>query len=160
MPLPVSLQDVIDQIDLQSELVQGFINRKTGELTIFTEEDDYALRHLEDGRSLEELPEWQQEIIPKLREIQTSDDFIGLPTPFEVHEYRIMENFIYSLEDTAMQDDLFRAIRGRGAFRIFKDKIFDHGIRDDWFTFKNNSIKRIAIDFLEAEGIGYVDDCG
>lgn len=159
MPLPVSLQSVIDEMDMQNDMIHGFINRKTGELTVFTEEDEYALRRLDDGNPIEDLPEWQQEMIPKLREITESDDFIPLPSPFEIHEYSIMEDFIYSLEDGPMKDDLLNAIRGRGAFRMFKDKVFDYEIRDDWFRFKNNALKKIAVGFLEFKGIPFEDDC-
>ncbi|MCG2591059.1 UPF0158 family protein [Rhodohalobacter sulfatireducens] len=160
MSLPVSLQSVINEMDMQNDMVQGYINRKTGELTVFTEEDEYALRRLDDGEPIEELPAWQQEIIPKLREIMESDDFIELPSQFEIHEYSIMEDFIYSLDEGPMKDDLLNAIRGRGAFRMFKDKIFDYNIRDDWFNYKNKALKKIAIDFLELNEIPFEDDCG
>jgi len=159
MPLPVSLQDVIDEMDMQNDMSHGYINRKTGELTVFTDEDEYALKGLDDGDPIEELPEWQQEMVPKLREVSESDDFIQLPSQFEIHEYSIMEDFIYSLEDGSMKDDLLHAIRGRGAFRMFKDKIIDYNIRDDWFRYKNNALKKIAVDFLEFEKIPYEDDC-
>lgn len=159
MPLPVSLQSVIDEMDMQNDMVQGYINRKTGELTVFTEQDEYALRRLDDGEPIEELPEWQQEIIPKLREITESDDFIELPSQFEIHEYSIMENFIYSLDDGPVKDDLLNAIRGRGAFRMFKDKIIHYGIREEWFSYKNEALKKIAVDFLESKNIPYEDDC-
>ncbi|MCC5912927.1 MAG: hypothetical protein JJU46_01010 [Balneolaceae bacterium] len=158
MSLPVSLQEVIDEMGQQNELITAFINRKTGELRILTEDDYYALRHLDDGEPIEDLPPWQQETIPILRETDESDDFIPLPSKFEIHEYQIMEDFIRSLDDGAIKDDLFNAIRGRGAFRYFKDKVFDYGIRNDWFSFKNQVMKKIAADFLDSEGIAYKDD--
>lgn len=67
MSLPVSLQEVIDEMDQQNEMITAFINRKTGELRILTEDDYYALRHLDDGKPIEDLPPWQQKIIPILR---------------------------------------------------------------------------------------------
>ena len=158
MALPVLLQRVVDEMDSQNDMVTAYINRKTGELTVFTEEDEYALNDLDDGEPIEELPEWQQEMIPKLREIRESDDFIPLPSQFEIHEYRIMENFIHSLDDGSVKDDLFQAIRGRGAFRMFKDRIIRHGVRDDWFAFKKQALKNIAIDFLDSEGIPWRDE--
>jgi hypothetical protein len=158
MALPVLLQKVVDEMDSQNDLVTAFINKKTGELTILTEDDYYALQHLDDGGPIEELPPWQQEIIPKLRETDESDDFIPLPSQYEIHEYRIMENFIHSLDDGPIKDDLFYAIRGRGAFRMFKDRIIHHGVRDDWFAFKKQALKNIAIDFLDSEGIPWKDD--
>jgi len=34
----------------------------------------------------------------------------------------------------------------------------DKEIQDDWYRFRDESIKDIAIDFLESEGIAFVDD--
>jgi len=34
----------------------------------------------------------------------------------------------------------------------------DKEIQDDWCRFRDESIKDIAIDFLESEGIAFVDD--
>jgi len=158
MSLPIYIYDVVDEIDGQNDMITAYINRKTGELTILTEEDHYALQKLDDGGAMEDLPPWQQEIIPKLREIDESDDFIPLPSPFDVHEYSIMEDFIRRLEDGRVKDDLFNAIRGRGAFRMFKDKIFHHDVENDWWAFKKNAIRKIAIDFLDSEGIPWTDE--
>jgi hypothetical protein len=158
MSLPVSLQEVIDEMDQQNEMITAFINRKTGELRILTEDDYYALRHLDNGKPIEGLPPWQQEIIPILRETDESDDFIPLPSQYQIHEYQIMEDFIRSLHDGSIKADLFNAIRGRGAFRNFKDKVFKYDIRDNWFSFKNRTLKKIATDFLDSEGIAYNDD--
>jgi len=157
MALPVLLQDVVDEMDSQNDMITAFINRKTGELTILTEDDYYALRHLNDGGALEELPPWQQELVPKLRETEESDDFIELPSQYEIHEYRIMEDFIRTLDDGPVKDELFNAIRGRGAFRRFKDTAFNHNVIDDWYSFKNRALKKIAIEFLDSEGIPWVD---
>ena len=34
----------------------------------------------------------------------------------------------------------------------------DKEIQDDWYRFRDESVKDIAIDFLESEGIAFVDD--
>jgi hypothetical protein len=31
-------------------------------------------------------------------------------------------------------------------------------IEDDWYRFRGQALKRIAVDFLEGEGIEFVDD--
>lgn len=49
MALPVTLQDVVDEMTTQNEMITSFINRKTGELTNLTEDDYGALRHLDEG---------------------------------------------------------------------------------------------------------------
>jgi hypothetical protein len=42
---------------------------------------------------LAEYPEWQRESIVKAREILDSEDWIALPSKFDIHEYAIMEEF-------------------------------------------------------------------
>ena len=50
--------------------------------------------------------------------------FFRLPSPYDIHEYSIVERFIESLPEGAIQDRLENAIRDRGAFRRFKDDIY------------------------------------
>jgi len=85
---------------------------------------------------------------------------VVLPDKFEIHEYSIMERFCLSLSDEELQDQLLHAIRGSGAFRRFKNAIYRKEIQDDWYRFRDQALKRIAIDFLESEGIAWQDDMG
>jgi hypothetical protein len=155
---PVSLQSVVNEMDVLSDEVTAYINKKTGELYSVTEEE---VGILERGYEEDEfIPEWQRETLPKVREVLESGDFVLLPDKFEIHEYSIMERFCLSLSDEGLQDELLNAIRGSGAFRRFKDAIYRKDIQDDWYRFRDQALKRIAIDFLEAEGIPWQDDMG
>lgn len=87
-----------------------------------------------------------------------SDDFLALPDKFEIHEYSIMERFCLSISDEGLQDELLHAIRGRGAFHHFKNAVHRNEIHDDWYRFRDETIKMIAIDFLESEAIAWLDD--
>ena len=44
------------------------------------------------------------------------------------------------------------------AFRRFKDAIHREEIQDDWYRFRSEAFKSIATDFLESEGIAWLDD--
>jgi hypothetical protein len=48
---------------------------------------------------------------------------------------------------------LFDAIRGGGAFRRFKDKIYYLGIEQDWYDFKEKSLMRIAKEWCTGNGL-------
>lgn len=85
------------------------------------------------------------------------DDYLPLPTKFDIHEYSIMERFCRSREDDEMRDDLCDAIRGRGAFRRFKDSIHEHGIADDWYKYRDEALREIAIEWCEENGIPYTE---
>ncbi|MGD9163869.1 MAG: UPF0158 family protein [Chromatiales bacterium] len=155
---PVSLKAVVEEMDVFGDEMTAYINRKTGEL--FTLDDEVA-RYVEEGEEESDfIPDWQQEILPKVKEVMESDDFVPLPDKFEIHEYSIMERFCHAAEDDDLRDTLLNAIRGRGAFRHFKDAIQRQGIQDSWYSYRNDALKRIAADFLEGEGIAFVDDSG
>ena len=127
---PVSLQAVVDEMDMIGDEMTAYINKKTGEL--FTVSDEEA-RIIEEGDEDDEfIPDWQKEILPKVREVLESDDFVALPDKFEIHEYSIMEDFSRSVENEELQEELLYAIRGRGAFRCFKDMIHRRGVQEDW----------------------------
>jgi len=153
---PVSLQSVVNEMDIPSDEMTAYVNKKTGELFTVSEEET---RIIEAGNEDDEfIPQWQKEILPKVREVLESDDFVALPDKFEIHEYSIMERFCLSLPDEALQNELLHAIRGSGAFRRFKAAIYRKEIQDDWYRFRNEALKRIATDFLESEGILWLDD--
>lgn len=148
---PVSLQSVVNEMDVLSNEVTAYINKKTGELYSVSEEEASIV---EQGNEEDEfIPEWQRETLPKVREVLESGDYVALPDQFEIHEYEIMERFCLSLSDEGLQDELLHDIRGSGAFRRFKDAIQHKGIQDDWYRFRDQALKRIAVDFLESEGI-------
>ncbi len=53
-----------------------------------------------------------------------------------------------------MQDRLWNAISGKGAFRRFKDVLAqDHRERERWFKFQGECTRRRVLDWLESQGI-------
>jgi hypothetical protein len=68
-----------------------------------------------------------------------------------------MERFCYSVDDDERRDGLFNAIRGRGAFRYFKDKIREYGIADDWYQYRDDALREIAIVWCEENENPYTD---
>jgi hypothetical protein len=146
----VSLRDVIDEMEMMSDEATSYINRKTGELITLTHEE---LALAEDPDEAAEAAEWQKDLLPKVREVAASEDFIALPGKFEIHEWSIMEHFARSLTDAAMSDELDAALHGRGAFRRFKDALHRLGIADEWYRFRDAALEEIAIEFLETHGI-------
>jgi len=155
MPLPVRLQAVVDEMDMGGDDWTAYINRKTGELTAFPGDVERALEEDEVPAGLQD---WEAEQLEDCRRVVSDEDFIALPSKFDIHEYAIMERFCLSLDDEPMSDRLLDAIRGRGAFRRFKDEVYRLGIREDWFHYRNDALKRIAADFLEANDVPYVHD--
>lgn len=72
------------------------------------------------------------------------ENAVLLPSLYEINEYNMMEDFVYSLEDKEMQKELFFAINGRGAFRNFKHLIRRYSIQEEWYDFKHEAYTIIA----------------
>ena len=150
MSITVSLREVVDEMEMLSDERSTFLNRKTGELISFSEEERDTLE-----ADPETLADWQREDLPKLREIDESGDYLELPTSFDTHEYSIMERFCQGIEDDQQREDLLNAIRGPGAFRRFKAAIHRFRIEDDWYRFRRQALERIAVDWLDDQQIRY-----
>ncbi len=66
--------------------------------------------------------------------------------------YADMVDFIALVPDHRAADLLDRAIAGRGAFRRFKDTLFEFPeLREEWFRFRDTRMQRRAIEFLVDE---------
>ena len=83
--------------------------------------------------------------------------YIPLPGQYEINEYRIMEEFIYDLPEGRNQDTLERAIQGRGAFRRFKDRLFDLNLEQKWYDYRDRAYERIAKEWCEKYNIDCCD---
>ncbi|HWQ70233.1 MAG TPA: UPF0158 family protein [Patescibacteria group bacterium] len=148
----VSLHDVVEEMDILNDGWTAYLNRRTGEFVTVTDEDR---RLVEAGEDSEDLPEWQRETLAKVREALESDDCLALPGKFEIHEYRIMEHFSLGVEGAGVRETLLQAIRGRGAFRRFDEVIHEHRFAESWYTYRQQALEDIAVDWLEANGIAY-----
>lgn len=75
--------------------------------------------------------------------------------PFPSSEgYRDMEDFIALVPDRRAADPLARAIAGRGAFRRFKDTLYEFPeLREAWFAFRDTRLERRAIEWLLGGGL-------
>jgi len=156
MGYPVKLSDIIEAIEFQTDEISAYVNIKTGEVVTVTQEDFQAAENQDD---LDEYPEWQRENIKTAQKILAhEEDFIDLPTKYDVHEYQIMERFILSIKDRKILDALYRSIKGKGAFRRFKDGIIRFDIEDNWYKYREEAIKQIAMDWCELNQIEFKDE--
>jgi Uncharacterised protein family (UPF0158) len=154
MEVQVKLKDIIEGMDFLSDERSSFLNLTTGEVVAITDEE---LRADENDAPLEDFPEWQHDAIRMAKDIVETDRYLPLPDRFEIHEYSIMERFCLSVDDDDIRDDLCHAIRGRGAFRRFKDRIRAYGIAEAWYRYRDEALREIAMAWCEAHGIAYTE---
>src|SRR5438105_4066602 len=154
MAVQVKLKDIIEGLEFLTDEGSSYLNTTTGEVVYVTTEE---LRAAEEDAPLEAFPEWQHDAIRIAGEIIETDYYLPLPDRFEIHEYSIMERFCLSVNDDDLRDDLCDAIRGRGAFRRFKDRVQVYGMAEDWYRYRDAALREIAIAWCEAYGIRYTE---
>jgi hypothetical protein len=155
MKAKVKLSAVVDAMDMQSDETHQYLHIPTGELRAVSDEE---FSYAEEDEPLDDLPDWQKEVVEVAQKVLQTDEYIQLPDKYEIHEYQIMERFCLSIEDDEMRNDMYNAIKGRGAFRMFKDKIHYYGIEQDWYRYRDDTFYEIAREWCEYNEIPHIDD--
>ncbi|KAB8125834.1 hypothetical protein F9U64_21510 [Gracilibacillus oryzae] len=155
MNTKVKIDEILVAMDMQSYDNINLLHINTGNVVHVLRE---FLTMAEDGESIDDLYDWQQEQMELAYDIIENDDnYLDLPTEFEIHEYSMMEDFCFTIENPAFQNKLLHTIRGKGAFRRFKDKINELDIEQDWYAYRDECYKQIAREFCEKNNLEYED---
>jgi hypothetical protein len=156
METRVKLSDIIDGLESQSDESSSFPDMKTGEVILMT---DYAMRAAEENEPLEDVPDWERELVATARDILAeTGQYIQLPTKYDLDEYSIMESFCMSLDKKEIGDILYDLISGSGAFRRFKDAVYKYGVEDEWYKYRDNAIKEFAIEWCRQNNIEFDEE--
>jgi hypothetical protein len=112
---------------------EWFLDGETGEVLRLNEfDDDELCTQVEDG----------------------GERYVIIPYQGSETGYRDMAEFINSLDDNRLRALLDDAIRGKGAFRRFKDVLQDHPEqRERWFAFQKERAHRRIRRWLETMDI-------
>lgn len=135
--LVVKLQDVADELEAVNMDTTIYLNCDTGEFIFWN--PDYMDDADEIGEKID------------------ASNCISLPSQFDIHEYKMMEEYTKSVVDMKKQDQLFRAISGKGAFRRFKDTVAYIGLREAWFEFRQAAYLEVARRWCEDHDIEYIE---
>jgi hypothetical protein len=154
-----TLSDLVQPLLLDSPEHVTRFDRQTGRIVTV---ERWILSALEEGQDerVTNLPQWQREEVEIARAIcvDSGERFIAGPSNFEFHEYRQMEQFIGSLSDPDAADQLWRAIKGKGAFRYFKDTLHRLGLQDQWYRYRDEAMKAFVIAWAQENHVPYKDD--
>lgn len=154
---PVNLKDIIDEMDTISDDYKVFLNKETGNVVSLSVEVLSIAEESEEDEDFSDYPEWQQdELKEALNVVVNWEDYVELPDKFDIDEYSIMEEFCDYVSNSQMGDALRHSIRGRGAFRKFKDTIQRLNIDDSWYKFKEEAFRKIAVEWCKDNYIEYV----
>ena len=130
--------DIIDKIteclQMVSEDFRGYYNVETGEILWISELG---------GLGEEKLNELEDD----------PDNYISLPTRYDIDEYSMMDEFAYQYPDAVISNKLRETLKGKGAFRRFKDNVFRFGIREEWFKYRDEKYRELAEEWCVRNGL-------
>lgn len=119
----VDLGALAEALEDHSDMMQWFIDPRSGEVVPWMEDGDEPCPDEDGARYIDPVPSGEA--------------------------YRDMQDFVARVPDRRAADLLGRAIEGRGAFRRFKDTLFEFPeLRDTWFKFHDVRMRRRAIEWL------------
>ena len=136
--MTVNLSDIIDALNFTDEYTHNFLDKSTEEIVCVS---DMAMTMKEQEKAYDTLD---------------AHGFYRLPEQRDIHEYRVMEDFISSLPAGVARDRLSTAIHGKGTFRRFKDSVIRLGLEQRWYQWRDEAYRRKAIEWCEENGITYV----
>lgn len=139
--MTIKLQQAMQAIEKADDVYTLFLDTKTGETVylsdpFITGETDEAL-----ADEIENTP----------------DQFLRFPTKYEIHEFSIIEAFVEQIPTGKAQNGLASAIRGKGAFRRFKQTIRFYGMEQLWYDFLADAHREIAVRWCQNAGLEYIE---
>jgi len=147
----LAIQDwdtLIQALDDNSYTAEYYLDRESGEVLFFGQETISAIESDE-----ETSIEWLRTEMDNYRQVMEQlGRYIFVPPGFQ-NPWDRLAKFARSVDDERLADRLHEAIRGRGAFRRFKDQVYSAGIEKDWYSFEYRCQIEEAIDFLREAGI-------
>ena len=127
--MKVKLNEVIDALEFTNDEIEYYYNPDTEEI------------FMSDIGEFEDLNEDELD--------ELFEKSIMLPTRYYINEYDMMVDFAKTIEDTRLQNQLYISLNGSGAFRRFKDTCINFDIINDWYKFRDERYKQLAIDWCK-----------
>ncbi len=133
--MKVKLTEVIDALDFTNDEIEYYYNPDNGEIFM---------------SNIGEFENLNEDELDELFEKS-----IMLPTRYDINEYEMMVDFVETIEDTILQNQLYISLNGSGAFRRFKDTCINFDIIDTWYKFRDKKYKELAINWCKDNNIEF-----
>ncbi|HEL2055837.1 TPA: hypothetical protein TY413_001151 [Streptococcus suis] len=141
--MAVWFQDVVDALQMLSQGDRYYYDSYLDELVYLSVEET----GLESCEGLEE--EIEEDVTGR---------FVRLPTYYDFNTYTFMERYVYHLPEGDLSDRLSRAIRGRGAFRRFKNELERCDRLEEWYVFEAQCYEELVLDWCQENEIAIVEN--
>jgi Uncharacterised protein family (UPF0158) len=176
--LRCDLTELVDAFDDASWEMSVYLDLDTGEVIHITADVREELEAIyaelpeepTDGEAYEaafasaierrKLPAWMHDLLKEADAVESGlgTRFLCLPQRDSHESYMDMQAFIETVAHPRLEERLWAAIRGRGAFGRFKDVLA--GCSDEcerWFAFKAARVRQRVLAWLADEGIELVE---
>ncbi|MBR2676450.1 MAG: hypothetical protein IKE28_06035 [Solobacterium sp.] len=129
----VPLHLVHDAIESANEVFDQYLDTKEMKVIM--------LPNMETGAA--DFEDGDEELMAQIEDDE-ENRFYALPSQYDIHEYRIMEAYIDELKDDRLAHELLIAIRGKRAFRRFKDTLIGYGMIQSWYDYEDQYYWKLA----------------
>lgn len=155
--MKVNLNDVIECIEFENENLNHFYNKNTG-VIIYKESPETSNYSAADYSRINEFEDWERELIESLYDLENNpNDYIKLPGEDEINELNILINFCNSFSDISIDDILNKSIDDIKKIQKIKNIIEEKHMLNDWYEYREQSEKQIAIDWCNDNNIEYIE---
>ena len=134
----IDLKIIADALEEAFDGWSQFLNIETGEVISFPEDRDFY-----EGDDYD----------ADMEAIDANKLLKRLPDQYEIDEYSIMEDFAEEVQEP----ELMAALQRHHPFRRFKDTIYELGIEDKYYAFREDAFYEIAEKWCQNYGVPYVD---
>lgn len=178
-PLPRKLKIDLSELELALDTsnweIGYFLDNETGAVIMVQEntfrdleniyeefETEQEDEELEEPIDLEEildgmdLHDWERVILLEADRVKNElgERFVRVPVVDSHESFMDMVDFIATVPNAATRLRLEQSLRGKGAFRRFKDTLSNFPVeRERWFAFKKQRTQERIQDWLESIGI-------
>jgi hypothetical protein len=151
LPAVISLRDVVEALDLQSDELSSYLDPDSGEIVTFNEEQ----AHIAENGDWSKAPVWMREVLPKIKRALEDEHMLPLPDRAHIDEWRMMQDFADEQDNCQCQVALSDAVQGSGAFLRFRRAIQQCGMEEQWRRYRDMAFERVAREWLEGNQLKY-----
>lgn len=95
-----------------------------------------------------------EEITDKIEEDE-EETYYYLPSSYVFHDSELIEEYIARIKNENIREELEVAFYGKGKYRRFKEILSGYKIEDEYYNFREEYLKNMAIEWCEKNNIEY-----
>ncbi|MBU3103037.1 UPF0158 family protein [Clostridium gasigenes] len=149
----ITLEDILEVQEMEMEEMTSYYNIISQCMVVLSKDDMEIAKSNGDTIKLES---WKRETAEQAKDfLENPNNYINFPKQEEYNEYVIMEDFIKQCNNEDLLKKLNINLSGEEAFRKFKDTVYDIGLVDEWYYFRDERCLEVARKWCETNGVDY-----